>query len=420
MGRVVAGGRGYRRNVVPPVRHAYVHVPFCPTICPFCDFHVLERRAGLVTAYLDRLEREVAATAERLELAPGGLDTIYVGGGTPSHLRPHELERLADLLRRHLGWARVEATLEVHPSTVTRARADTWLALGFDRLSLGVQSTSDEVLRFLGRPHDAAAALGALDVLVAAAAAAGTSSGRGLWSVSADLITAVPGQATAGVAADVEAVARRGVDHLSAYTLTVEEGTPFARAGVEVDPEQERRALLAVDEVAARHGLARYEVSNHARPGRESAHNLAYWRNRHYLGLGPGASAYEPPLHGDPPGVVGRRRTNPPLQRWLAVPDRPGGPAGGAEASEGDGWAGEPVLAGQAALEGMLVGLRLTEGVDLVALSEQVGFDVAEHYAAPLAAAETAGHLVVDRATGRARPTPAGYLVLDRVVAEFA
>ena len=156
--------------------------------------------------------------------------------------------------------------------------------------------------------------------------------------------------------------------------------------------------------MAERYGLVRYEVSNHARPGHESAHNLGYWRNRHYLGLGPGASAYEPRADGDPPGVVGWRRTNPPLDRWLrAEPD--GGPA-------------EPVSDRQAALEGMLVGLRLTEGVDLVELSAQVGFDVVEHFAAPLADAKAAGHLVVEDGR-RARATPAGLLLLDRVVAGF-
>ena len=142
-------------------------------------------------------------------------------------------------------------------------------------------------------------------------------------------------------------------------------------------------------------------------PGRESAHNLAYWRNRHYLGLGPGASAYEPRAVGDPPGVVGWRRTNPPLDRWL-------------ELARAERFGAEAVSAEQAALEGMLVGLRLTEGVDLRALTDQVGFDVAEHFAGPLTSAEAAGHLTVDLALGRARPTPAGFLVLDRVVAGFA
>jgi oxygen-independent coproporphyrinogen-3 oxidase len=383
-----------------PVRHAYVHVPFCPTICPFCDFHVLERRADLVDAYLDGLEREAASTAERLGLEPGDLDTIYLGGGTPSHLRDRELARLVELLRRHLGWARLEATLEAHPSTVSAARAAAWLALGFNRLSLGVQSASDQVLRFLGRPHDAARALDALEVLVAAASAA-----RRAVSISADLITAVPGQQVGDIEADVRAVAERGIAHLSAYTLTVEEGTSFGRAGVAVDPELERRALSVVDDVASGYGLARYEVSNHARPGHESVHNLGYWRNRHYLGLGPGASAYEPPAEHDPPGVVGRRRTNPPLDRWLTA--------------EPDGQPAEAVTAEQAALEGMLVGLRLAEGVDLDGLSGQIGLDVAEHFAEALAAAEDAGHLSVDRRHGRVRPTGAGLLVLDRVVAGF-
>ncbi len=371
----------------PGVRHLYVHVPFCPTICPFCDFHVLERRAGAVDAYLVGLEREAAEVAPLV--APEGLRTVYLGGGTPSYLREGELARLVAIVERHLGWASEEATLEVHPQTVSAARARSWVGMGFDRLSLGVQSTQDDVLRFLGRPHDAASGLAALDAVL----------GAGARSVSADLITAVPGQ---DVRLDLERLAATGVDHLSAYTLTIEEGTPFARQGVEVDADAEAEALDLAGALLGAAGLARYEVSNHARAGHESAHNLAYWRNQTYLGIGPSASGLEPAPEGSPPDQVGQRRTNAPLARWL---------------EEGRGPV-EAVTGHDLLVEGVLTRLRLREGVDLDELSVVSGLDARTELAAPLAEVVAAGlaELVGERWL---RPTPAGFTVLDQLATPF-
>jgi oxygen-independent coproporphyrinogen-3 oxidase len=380
-----------------------VHVPFCPTICPFCDFHVLERRRGAVDAYLRRLDREAAETSERLEFQPGGLRTIYLGGGTPSHLRDDELARLVEILRRRLGWASRECTLEVHPSTVRPGRVERWRDLGFTRLSVGLQSTDDAVLRFLGRPHDAATGLAALERARRA---------DGL-EVSADLITAVPGQ---DVESDLRAVAARGVDHLSAYTLTIEPGTPFARDGVEVDAHAEADSLRLAGEVLGEYGLLRYEVSNHARPGAESDHNLGYWRNEWYLGLGPSASAYEPRGRDDATGDVvyaagnrgntagalrGWRRTNPTFDRWLA-----------GEAAEP-----EPVTARDVVVEGLLVGLRLREGVDLARLSGQAGLDVDDVVGEALQRLQRQGR--IERDGRRLWATATGMAVLDQVVAEI-
>lgn len=373
-----------------PVRHAYVHVPFCPTICPFCDFHVLERRGDVVAEYLRGLDRDAVETVERLGLPANGLETIYLGGGTPSHLRDAELGRLVEIIRRRLGWAGREATIEVHPSTVSRSRVQLWAELGFTRVSVGLQSTDDQVLRFLGRPHDAATGLAALDLVLEA----------GAFEVSADLITAVPGQ---DVEADLRAVAGRGVDHLSAYTLTIEPGTPFARDGVQVDPEMERLALRLATEVGSEFGLARYEVSNHARPGAESDHNLGYWRNRWYLGLGPSAAAYEPAdwEQHDDGSVRGWRRTQPALGAWLE-----------GEAAERVAVTGRDVVA-----EGMLVGLRLAEGVDLAALSAQAGLD------ASLLVGDEVDKLIargwLERNGSAVRVTEDGFPFLDQVAEHF-
>ena len=211
------------------VGHLYVHVPFCPTICPFCNFHVLRRREDLVEAYLARLDDEFAAIARRWPHR-GPLRTVYLGGGTPSQLTDGELERLTLAIRRRFAIAvDAEIGLEVHPLDVTPGRPARWHDLGFNRVSVGVQSTQDTVLRTLGRPHDAATALRALDEVLAA----------GPWTVNADLIVAVPGQ---DVATDLERLAATGVAHLAAYTLTIEDGTPFARRGVAVDEAEIGRA----------------------------------------------------------------------------------------------------------------------------------------------------------------------------------
>ncbi|HWG83868.1 MAG TPA: radical SAM family heme chaperone HemW [Deinococcales bacterium] len=363
------------------IPHLYVHVPFCPTICPYCDFHVLERRAGMVEAYLRELARDAAQLrdAYRVELS-----TLYVGGGTPSFLRDREMEQLVGLVREHFGWANEEATLEVNPGTVTPERARLWRDLGFDRASVGVQSASDDTLRFLGRAHSARQGLQALDTLLEEG-----------FRVSADVITAVPGQ---DVAADLRAVAERGVEHVSAYTLTIEEGTPFQRRGVSVREEDEERALELAESVLAGFGIERYEVSNHARPGAESRHNLAYWHNRYYLGLGPGAAGHYPAGGGD---LLAVRRKNPALGEWL----------------QGERGEAEPVRPPDYLTDALFSGLRLVEGVDLADLSARSGLDAEALLGERLRSLAERGLVTLDGA--RLRVTPAGMWVLNTVVAEL-
>lgn len=362
------------------VRHLYVHVPFCPTVCPYCDFHALERRAGAVEAYLDELDRDAGELAGRYAVE---LDTVYLGGGTPSFLRDRELERLVGTVRSRFGWGQ-EATLEVNPGTVTPERAAHWRSLGFGRASVGVQSLQDPVLRYLGRTHDAAQARGALETLIAAG-----------FRVSADAITAVPGQ---DVERDLGDLAGLGLDHVSAYTLTVEEGTPFHQRGVSVAPEAEERSFELAERVLREHGLERYEVSNHARRGFESRHNRAYWDNRHYLGLGPGAAGHYPT---DRPGVASERRTNPHLNAWL------------------DGQRGEveAVAPEDFLTDGLFAGLRTRRGADLDCLSARAGLDARERFAQQLESLVERGLLELDGPFARA--TPDGLWVLNQVVSEF-
>lgn len=367
----------------PTVRHLYVHVPFCPTICPYCDFHVLTRRAGLVERYLERIETEAARLAADYAV---DLDTVYLGGGTPSFLREPELEALVGSVRRHLGWGRLENTLEVNPGTVSPERAAHWRGLGFGRASVGVQSLDDATLKFLGRQHDAAQAREAVTTLIGAG-----------FRVSGDLITAVPGQP---LEADIRGLVSLGVGHVSAYTLTVEPGTEFARRGVTVEEDDERAGFERTETLLTELGFTRYEVSNYARPGQESRHNLAYWHNRLYLGLGPGAAGHYPVGEEDS-SLLSRRWTNPHLHEWLA----------------GEGPEVQPVDAPEFVTDALFMGLRLRDGVDLAELSRRSGLDVRATYSEPIAANVGRGLLTLEGE--RLRATPQGWWSLNRVVADF-
>lgn len=375
----------------PTVRHLYVHVPFCPTICPYCDFHVLTRRAGLVERYLEGIGEEAARLADTYVV---DLDTVYIGGGTPSFLREAEMDELARTIRRFLGWGRVENTLEINPGTVSPGRAALWRDLGFDRASVGVQSLDDPTLKFLGRQHNARQAREAVNTLV--------SSG---FRVSGDLITAVPGQP---LESDIRGLVDLGVGHVSAYTLTVEPGTEFARRGVTVEEDDERQGFTQTQALLSTLGFTRYEISNYARPGQESRHNLAYWHGRTYLGLGPGAAGHYPvgqraegrgKRASHTPLTV--RRTNPHLHEWLG----------------GDRGEEQPIDAEEYVTDALFMGLRLREGVDLGELSARSGVEVRERYAGAIAANLRRGLLTLEGE--RLRATPAGWWVLNRVVTDF-
>ena len=374
-------------TVAGPVRHLYVHVPFCPSICPYCDFHVLERRAGMVERYLARIEEEAAWLARTY---PTELETVYLGGGTPSFLRGAEMEALVGSVRRHLGWGRLENTLEINPGTVSGERAAHWRALGFDRASVGVQSLDDATLRFLGRQHTAAQAREAVQTLTAQG-----------FRVSGDLITAVPGQP---LDSDIRGLVELGVGHVSAYTLTIEPGTEFARRGVTVGEDDERAGFERTEALLEAQGFARYEISNYALPGQESRHNRAYWQGRTYLGLGPGAAGHYPAGHGPAtgePDLLTTRRTNPHLHEWLT------GAAGDPEGIDPEEYV----------TDALFMGLRLREGLDLADLTRRSGLDVRERYARPLARNVARGLLALDG--DRLRATPEGWWVLNRVVTDF-
>ena len=365
------------------MRHLYVHVPFCPSICPYCDFHVLTRRAGLVEAYLERIDQEAAWLAQTYR---ADLDTVYIGGGTPSFLRDGEITALARSVQRHLGWGRQENTLEINPGTVSPERAALWRELGFDRASVGVQSLDNPTLKFLGRTHDAEAARRAVGTLL----------GTG-FRVSSDLITAVPRQPLDD---DIRGLLALGMGHISAYTLTIESGTEFARRGVHVDEDDERAGFERTEELLSAAGFTRYEVSNYARPGQESRHNRAYWTGKTYLGLGPGAAGHYPALPPTPEWLT-LRRTNPQLHDWLT------------------GETGEtlPIDLHEYVTDALFMGLRLRRGLDLAALSARSGVNVMRDYAPVIARQVAAG--LLEQEGDLLRATPQGWWVLNRVVSDF-
>jgi oxygen-independent coproporphyrinogen-3 oxidase len=325
-------------------RALYIHWPYCLKKCPYCDFNSHVRTGGI-----DVQTWQAALMADmRHEAALAGgeaLESVFFGGGTPSLMPPSLVATLLGEAERLWGFAGdIEVTLEANPSSVEAANFAGLASAGVNRVSLGVQSFDDAALRFLGRLHDADDANEALDVAL-------NTFGR----VSFDLIYALPDQTEQAWRAELARALALGTGHLSLYQLTIEPGTRFAtdvRRGqftpLADDPAADLFAVTR--ELTAAAGLPAYEVSNHARPGEESRHNLAYWRYCDYVGIGPGA-------HGRRGGAATMRHKKP--ENFLA-----------AVAERGHGIAEQRALAThEQASEALLMGLRLAEGIDLAELA---------------------------------------------------
>lgn len=324
-------------------RALYIHWPFCAKKCPYCDFNSHVRAGVDVAAWQSALIADMRAEAA----VAGGerLTSIFFGGGTPSLMPPALVAALLAEAESLWGFdADVEITLEANPSSVEAANFAALAQAGINRVSLGVQSLDDAELRFLGRLHSAAEALAALET-------AQTHFAR----VSFDLIYALPGHTPDLWTDRLTRALDFGTGHLSLYQLTIEPGTRFAsdvRRGrfVPLGDDDAAELFDITQALTSAAGLPAYETSNHARPGEESRHNLAYWRYQDYSGIGPGA-------HGRRGGVATVRHRKP--ENFLA-----------AVARQGDGIAEARTLAlRDQAAEALLMGLRLTEGVDLAALA---------------------------------------------------
>jgi len=349
---------------------AYVHFPWCLEKCPYCDFVSFKTTRGQIDhdAYADAILRELAARRPWLE--GHVLSSIFLGGGTPSLWEPRAVERVVRALYDAFPHVEdVEVTAECNPSSLDRDRARGLVAAGVERLSVGVQSLDAAQLKFLGRLHDVPMALAAIDAAVAEAPRA-----------SADLIFGLPGQSAEEAAAHAGALVDRGLRHLSAYSLTIEQGTRFgelARRGrlPIADEDATCDAFLAIDDVLGKRGLRHYEVSNYALPGQESRHNLGYWRGHSYLGLG--VAAYGAGPHGD--GAV-RYRNHPEPSRYV---EGTRSVAAGAPTLEDGVTSTVEVLDRETLLrERIMLGLRLAEGLDLTASAGELGLDVEETWRA--------------------------------------
>ncbi|WP_375201938.1 radical SAM family heme chaperone HemW [Hyphococcus sp.] len=260
----------------------YVHWPYCARICPYCDFNVYKNRAIDADAWIAALTRDLEKYAAR---TPGQkLTSLYFGGGTPSLAPLPVIESVIDTCAHLWGFeGGAEITLEANPTDAEQSRFDGFASAGVNRLSLGVQSLRDDALKFLGRDHDAESAKRAIEAAQAA-----------FPRITFDLIYGRPGQPLQDWRDELSEALALGAPHLSLYQLTIEPGTAFAKAvdkGRWTPPEDDVTADMyeAAQEMTAGAGLPAYEISNHAKPGEESRHNLVYWTYGDYVGVGPGA-----------------------------------------------------------------------------------------------------------------------------------
>jgi oxygen-independent coproporphyrinogen-3 oxidase len=370
----------------------YIHWPFCRRICPYCDFNVHAVADIDEAAWKDALLSELAHYAAEL---PGRTVTsLYFGGGTPSLMAPETTQALIDAVRTHWTSADdMEITLETNPTSSERGRLRDFCAAGINRLSVGVQSLDDAALRFLDRDHCAADALATLDDANAV-----------FERVTFDLIYARPGQSVAEWRHELTQALQHAGGHISLYQLTIESGTPFFKQGV-TPPDEDACADMfeATQDILAASGMPAYEISNHARPGEESRHNLTCWRGGDYLGIGPGAHGR---LNIDGAFYGTHQIHNP--ARWLQL-------AG----ENGHGTAKRRSLDPRdRARELVMMGLRLSEGIDLERFCDVTGIpvdDVLDHDA--LTRLSDGG--LIERNARTLRATSDGRQRLNAVLAEL-
>ena len=371
-----------------PPAGLYIHVPFCTSVCPYCDFAVTIAGADRRASYLDALDREIAAARSH------GLcfDTVYLGGGTPSSLRPHELERILSTISDHLDLAPDTGLhLEINPDDVCPETAAAWRDLGFSFASLGVQSFDDGALEFLGRAHDAATARRAAEVLLDA----------GFPTVSVDLIFGLPDQTADDWRRQLETVLSLGVQHLSCYQLTIHGGTVFSNRRdrgelAELGEDDQAELYLLTHDGLGAEGWQGYEVSNFAAsPDHRSKHNRKYWDHTPYIGLGPSAHSFS-----------GRRRwwNERKVRLWTAALVDGRSPVGG----------DEQLTDAELFFEAVMLGLRTADGIDRDTLRNRFGDEIARFDEPAVNRLADDGYLRCDGP--RIRPTPRGMAIAEGLV----
>lgn len=373
----------------------YIHWPFCAAKCPYCDFNSHVRHQPVdQERFAAAFEAELATMRQRT--GPREVTSIFFGGGTPSLMKPETVARVLDAVARN--WTvpdGIEVTLEANPSSVEAERFRGYRTAGVNRVSLGVQALNDKDLRLLGRLHNVEEALHAIGLA------------REIFPrLSFDLIYARPGQTPEAWASELEQAIGHAADHLSLYQLTIEEGTPFhalhaAKKFIIPDNDHAADLYALTQEITTAHGLPAYEISNHARPGAESRHNLTYWRYGEYVGVGPGAHGRFVE-HGRRTVTIAERMP----ETWANLVE-----------AKGHGITGGEILTrSEEADEFLLMGLRLAEGIDL---SRYEAFSGRGLSSARLSVLQGEG-LVAPIGNTRLRATPAGMIVLDAVVADLA
>ena len=370
----------------------YIHWPFCVSKCPYCDFNSHVRESVDQEAWLAALLSDMAHEAALTQGRP--LTSIFFGGGTPSLMPPSTVAALIRAAEQHWGFADdIEITLEANPSSVEAARFADLATAGVNRVSLGLQSLDDSALAFLGRAHSVSESLEALTIAQ-----------RHFSRVNIDLIYALPQQTAAQWRAQLERALSFGTDHLSLYQLTIEPGTRFemmVRTGQFVPADNDEAAALyeCTQDMTSFAGIPAYEISNHAKPGSESRHNLSYWRYDDYIGIGPGA-------HGRRLNYATQRHKKP--ENFISAVSR-----------NAHGLAGEDALdPATRATEALLMGLRLAEGISLQRLSQKTG--IAADALLDMAAVDRIAALgLIRRDDDHVTVTPPGMPLLDAILPEI-
>jgi oxygen-independent coproporphyrinogen-3 oxidase len=388
----------------------YIHVPFCKTKCPYCDFNTYQGIEGLMGPYLEALTTELRLWGQ--QLAHPGVNTVFFGGGTPSYLPDGHLRRMLEAARSSFQvQTGAEITIEANPDDLDLAACQKLLDLGVNRLSIGVQSLDNGLLAQLGRRHDATQAIAACRIAQKA----------GFPNINLDLMYGLPRQTMPQWQDTVQRLVALHPNHISMYCLTLEEGTPlhrWVRQGKlpEPDPDLAADMYHHAEDVLEGSGYHHYEISNWSLPGFAARHNLTYWLNQPYLGVGPGAhsslSHYRFWVVDSPRAYISR------VKRWAGSDPQPAGALTEAELRgippvEGLEYIGPELTR----VETMFLGLRLLDGIDLAAASSQVGHDLGALYRPQI---DELLHLgLLEWQEGRLRLTKPTYLIANQVFTRF-
>ena len=388
----------------------YVHIPFCETKCPYCDFNTYAGIEGLMLSYVAALRRELAAWGD--VLGHPGVNTVFFGGGTPSYLPSEDLSLVVGTVGSTFDIApTAEVTLEANPGDLTASKLTAYLECGVNRLSIGFQSLSDRLLEVLGRRHSASEAVDAYRLAVAS----------GFGNVSIDLIYGLPYQTLEDWKETLEGAVGLSPPHISMYCLTLEEGTPMeqqVRSGRLPEPDSDLAAdmYLAAQDALGRQGYRHYEISNWARPGFESRHNMTYWRNQPYLGVGPGAHSYLP-------GFRFSNLRSPREYIRSSPPDNSSGRHRGWELSAESIKVMpvvekvEPIDRRLEMAETLMMGLRLNSGVSTGEFARRFGETPSQAYDGTIDELTSVG--LVETVDGWMRLTPRGRLLGNEVFGRF-